>query len=141
MNDIKKHIKLIESFDMIQEESDGAERLMEIKEEIKELLHEAKNIVAQSGDERAWARAKSYWYGHIVSALDKDHEYMGSSMVTMQDTIDELGGSGNIEDAVAQVEDYMNEEGVGVEEAVEAVADGLGINYNELMSAVRRAMG
>ena len=27
---------------------------------------------------------------HILGALDKDHEYMGSSMITMQDCIDEV---------------------------------------------------
>ena len=34
--------------------------------------------------------AKSYWLAHIVTALDKDHGYLGGSMGTMQDTIDAL---------------------------------------------------
>lgn len=65
-----------------------SQRLEEIKDEIKDLLEEAKQIVRK--DDRAWQQAKSYWYAHIVSALDKDHDYLGSSMITMQDTIDKL---------------------------------------------------
>tara|TARA_Y200000002_G_scaffold382867_1_gene401764 strand:+ start:3011 stop:3238 length:228 start_codon:yes stop_codon:yes gene_type:complete len=57
----------------------------EIKHQIKELLEEAIRLVPDSEE----ARARSYWYSQIVTALDDDHEYMGSSMCSMQDTIDE----------------------------------------------------
>tara|TARA_B100001057_G_scaffold475028_1_gene541356 strand:+ start:82 stop:351 length:270 start_codon:yes stop_codon:yes gene_type:complete len=61
-------------------------RLKEIKEQIKELLEEAINLVPDH--ERA--RAKCYWYAHISMALDEDHGYLGSSMYSMQDTIKEF---------------------------------------------------
>ena len=70
-------------------------RLEDIKEEIKELMHEAKRLV-QSGAKKAnrpiiYERAKSYWLPHIFMALDKDHDYLGGSMTTMEDTINEIG--------------------------------------------------
>lgn len=132
----KEMRKLIESIII---EDDASERLYEIKDEIKELMKEAKSIL-QHTDERTWARAKSYWYAHIVSALDKEHDYMGGSTVTMQDTIDEIAGPSNIEDAVEAVEYIMNEKSVSVEDAVEEVSNGTNLNYNELMAAVQRAM-
>ena len=65
-------------------------RLLEIKDEMKELLGEAHDILRSGEDHIALRRAESYWYAHIVMALDKDHGYLGSSMCSMQDTIDEL---------------------------------------------------
>ena len=136
----KEMRKLIESVIVI-EDSDETYRLSEIKDEIKHLMGEAREIVEHSGNESAWARAKSYWYGHILTALDKDSEYMGSSMVTMQDTIDEMGGGGTMEDAVAQVEDTMNEKGAPLEDAVLEVAERLDMDASDLMAAAREAMG
>jgi hypothetical protein len=65
------------------------DRLIEIKQEIKELMQEARQI-ARRADKGASSRFESYAYAHIVSALDKDHDYLGGSMVTMQDVIEEL---------------------------------------------------
>ena len=129
---------LIES--LVVEDSDDAGRLSEIKDEIKELMDEAKSIVEHSGNNTAWARAKSYWYAHIVMALDDDHMFMGGSMTSMQDTIDELGGSGNMEDAVSFVDSLMNEENMSIEDAVNEISRSENINPNELMAAVRQAM-
>lgn len=66
----------------------AADRLEEIKDEIKNLITEALHLMKP--DERIHDRARAYWYAHIVMALDKDHMYLGGSMVTMQDTIDEI---------------------------------------------------
>tara|TARA_S200000501_G_scaffold321758_1_gene317352 strand:- start:297 stop:524 length:228 start_codon:yes stop_codon:yes gene_type:complete len=60
-------------------------RFEEIKEQIKELLEEAIDLVP----DHARARAESYWYPHISMALDEDHGYIGGSMCSMQDTIEE----------------------------------------------------
>ena len=60
-------------------------RFEEIICEIKELLEEAIDLVP----DHARARAESYWYAHISMALDEDHGYMGGSMCSMQDTIEE----------------------------------------------------
>lgn len=67
------------------------QRLIEIKDEIKTLLEEAKQIIRyKSSNSITWERARSYWYAHIMMALDKEHDYLGGSMFTMEDTINEL---------------------------------------------------
>ena len=64
-----------------------AERLSEIKEEIKELAREARNLLPR--DSMTRKRAESYWFPHILGALDNDNDYLGgSSMITMAETID-----------------------------------------------------
>jgi hypothetical protein len=63
------------------------ERLVEIIHEIKELIHEARDIFART---KARGRFEGYSYAHIIGALDKDHDYLGGSFITMQDCIDEL---------------------------------------------------
>lgn len=68
-----------------------AERLGEIKDEMKQLAQEAIDMVRRLGyDSQIYNRAKGYWYAHIVMALDKEHDFLGGSMCSMQDTIDEL---------------------------------------------------
>ena len=63
-------------------------RLTEIKEKIKELVNEAEELISEN--DYVSSRAKSYWIPHLLMALDNDHNYVGGSMCTMQDTIDEL---------------------------------------------------
>ena len=70
--------------------TEDIERLSEIKDEMKELLGEADQLIRGAGG-IAYERARAYWLGHIAIALDDDHEYAGGSMCTMQDTIDDLG--------------------------------------------------
>ncbi|MBX3045090.1 MAG: hypothetical protein KIT33_15950 [Candidatus Kapabacteria bacterium] len=70
------------------------ERLTEIKEQILELLEEAKDILPKGMTKE---RAKSYWYVHIQTAILNEHEYLGGSMVTMDDTIFELSSGENHE--------------------------------------------
>jgi len=69
--------------------SDDVFRLEEIKDEIKELLKEAEKIVEEAGG-LTHDRAISYWIPHVEGALDEDHCWLGGSMVTMEDTIQEL---------------------------------------------------
>ena len=61
-------------------------RFEEIKTQIKELLEEAFELVP----EHARAQAESYWYSQITVALDDDHGYLGGSMCSMQDTLEEF---------------------------------------------------
>ena len=61
-------------------------RFEEIICEIKELLEEAIDLVP----DYARARAESYWYSHISTSLNEDHDYLGSSMCSMQDTAEEF---------------------------------------------------
>ena len=63
------------------------EKLNEIKEQMLELLDEAKDLIPEG---MAKERARCYWYAHIKTALLKEHEYLGGSLVTMDDTISEL---------------------------------------------------
>ena len=70
--------------------SSQSNRLEEIKDEIKDLLEESRRIIHFNGNKLDWERAKSYWFAHIQCALDKNNDYLGSSMFTMQDTIDSL---------------------------------------------------
>ncbi len=69
---------------------EDADRLDEIREEIKELINEASGIIDRyPGTE---ARFKGYPYAHIVMALDKDHMFLGGSMFTLADCIEEIRG-------------------------------------------------
>ena len=69
---------------------DNIKNLEHIKDQIKELVNDALNIVKESNDTRLIEQAKSYWYANILCQLDKDHEYLGGSMCSIQDTIDSL---------------------------------------------------
>jgi hypothetical protein len=68
----------------------AAERLQEIKDEMKALLAEAGALVRGTDEED---RARGYWLAHIRTALDDDHDYLGGSMCTMQETVDALAGN------------------------------------------------
>ena len=61
-------------------------RFEEIIGEIKELLEEALDLVPEG---MARSRAESYWYGNMIVNVNEDHGYMGGSMCSMQDTIEE----------------------------------------------------
>lgn len=63
------------------------QRFEEIIGEIKELLEEAIDLVPE-GYTRS--RAESYWYSTMTTCIDHDHDYMGGSMNSMQDTLEEL---------------------------------------------------
>jgi len=67
--------------------TEDLERLIEIKDEIKELVNEARDTINSTSEAK---RARAYWCAYILCALDSDHDYLGGSMVTMQDSIDAL---------------------------------------------------
>ena len=64
--------------------------LEELLIEIKEKIEEAFEIVSEIGSEITIARAKSYWYSGLLMELDEEHGFLGGSMCTLQDTINEL---------------------------------------------------
>jgi len=70
--------------------NEAVERLMEIKEEIIELMHEAMTITEQHGSSGTINRARSYWFPHVLMALDENSGYMGRSMCTIEDTAREI---------------------------------------------------
>lgn len=116
-----------------------SEELTEIKNQIKNLLDEAR-VLIKNTDYNAWERARKYWYAHIITALDDDHNYLGSSSVTMQDTINELSKPANMEEIVDQVDFLMNEKGMSVEDAVAEVSKNNPEDYEEIMAAVKNEM-
>jgi len=67
------------------------ERLREIQSEIEELVNEAVDLLP----ERAKERAESYWMPHIITAIKNDHKWLGGSMVTLEDSINEIGNEVN----------------------------------------------
>jgi hypothetical protein len=60
------------------------DRLQAIKDEVKDLMAEAWSLVRGTREE---ASSKAYWYGHIVSAIDDDHMYVGGCSPSFDDTI------------------------------------------------------
>jgi hypothetical protein len=65
--------------------------MIEIKDKIKELVYEAQDILERGTITYNRARSsRSYWIPHILMELDKDHDWLGGSMCTMQNTIDEM---------------------------------------------------
>ena len=64
--------------------------LQEIQSEFLELVNRAKGLLKASGFEGALMRAESYWMAHVITAVSNDHYYFGGSMVSLQDTIDEI---------------------------------------------------
>lgn len=80
-----------------------AAELEEIKDQIKALTYEAMELVPREGAYAA--RARSYWFPHILQALDSDNEFMGGSMHSMQDTIDEISEEGAPYDQDGDYED------------------------------------
>lgn len=70
---------------------DDIKKLEEIKDKISELLNEARQLIRNYP--RAYERADAYWLAHMECALDKNSKYLGSSMVTMDDTISEIKNS------------------------------------------------
>jgi len=70
-----------------QELRERADELEEIKDQIFDLIEQARDAVRGTPEE---SRAKSYWLAHIEMALTKESRYLGSSMVTMECTINDL---------------------------------------------------
>ena len=60
------------------------QRLREIKDEILELMHEAKNLIPRNT--QTYARFTAYPYGNIMSMLDSENEY-GNPYNTTLETI------------------------------------------------------
>jgi hypothetical protein len=65
------------------------ERLTEIREQMMELLEEAKNIIRQDAPRHTYERAKAYWIGHIDTALGGGN-YVDTYDVTFEKTLNEI---------------------------------------------------
>ena len=74
--------------------AEAAAILMDAKEAIQEALEQAGTALRALDNDFLYEQARSYWLAHIRMALDRNHGYLGGSMVTMQDAINALE-SGN----------------------------------------------
>lgn len=72
-----------------QEKMEIADALEEKLDELKDLMREVRGLVQEVGGITN-ERAEVYWLAHIRTALDNDHDYLGGSMTTMADTIEEI---------------------------------------------------
>lgn len=66
------------------------DELGEIQSQILELVEQAGGLLRRNGLHGALLRAESYWIAHITTAVSNDHGYLGGSMVSLQDTIEEI---------------------------------------------------
>ena len=110
------------------------DRLLDIKHEIKDLNQEAIRIVKNSGNDMAYQRARSYWYAHISMALDDEHQYVGSSTTSIEDTYNELRG-GPEDERLSGAADELNrliDSGVSLDDAVAQVVNDYGVERDEL---------
>ena len=90
-HDVYKLSEKVNEDEYDDENFEDIERLRNIQEEISELIGEADTIISDIDKVGSiYDRAKSYWMAHIKTALYNDTEYLGGSMVTMEDTIEEL---------------------------------------------------
>jgi hypothetical protein len=61
------------------------ERLSEIRDEMADLLEEAKQLIRRSGDKFAYERARAYWLGDMDNALYDGKSWDGTC--NMEETI------------------------------------------------------
>jgi len=66
------------------------ERLNDIRDEMNDLLEEAKNLVRLSGDKFAYDRAKAYWLGGMENYLGEGKLSSQLSGCSMEETINSL---------------------------------------------------
>ena len=69
-----------------------AEQLRDIQLELIDLLDRAKELL-RNAPSTTRERAEDYWLAHARMAITKNHDYIGRSMVNMDDTIAELEGT------------------------------------------------
>ena len=66
------------------------DELRDIQAELLDAVQRAEWLLKQSDFDGTRLRAEAYWIPHIVCALSHDHGYLGGSMVTLEDTINEI---------------------------------------------------
>ena len=66
------------------------DELGEIQSQILELVEQARALLRRNELQGALMRAESYWIAHVTTAISNNHGYLGKSIVSLQDTIDEI---------------------------------------------------
>ena len=70
----------------------------EIQTQILEVVEQARALLRRKELQGALMRAEAYWIAHVTTAISNNHGYLGKSMVSLQDTIDEIKDAENDED-------------------------------------------
>ena len=65
--------------------TEDQQRFAAIIQQIDNLMEEAIDLIP----ENMVSQAKSYWYAHIMCAINDDNEFLGGSSHHMQDTLDD----------------------------------------------------
>ena len=66
------------------------DELGEIQSQILELVEQARALLRRNELQGALMRAESYWIAQVTTAISNNHGYLGKSMVSLQETIDEI---------------------------------------------------
>ena len=66
------------------------DELGEIQSQILELVEQARALLRRNELQGALMRAESYWIAQVTTAISNNHGYLGKSMVSLQDTIEEI---------------------------------------------------
>lgn len=74
-----------------------ASDLREVQQQMQDLVDQARRVLRRVGG-TIHHRAEAYWLAHITTALSNDHGYLGGSMQTLEDTIDEIEELANDDD-------------------------------------------
>ncbi len=70
--------------------NDVVEDLTEIQQQMLNLIENARGVMKAGGFTGALDRAEDYWIAHLITAISDDHGYLGGSMCTLQDIIEEI---------------------------------------------------
>jgi len=74
------------------DKEEAADILLDAREAIEDALEQARTALRALDDVFPYEQAGAYWLAHIRCALDREHGYLGGSMITMADTIRALQG-------------------------------------------------
>ena len=98
--------------------TEDQERFEEIIGEIGELVEEAIELLPDVGVYRDGNyphnmlvdKAKSYWYAHIKTAMDDDHEFLSKSTCNMYDTLEEWKDLDEVSDDQSSLPQFNTQE-------------------------------
>ncbi|MGA4113921.1 hypothetical protein ACI2VH_16690 [Ralstonia nicotianae] len=85
--------------------TDVIEELTDIKEQMLELIENARGLLKTGGFRSALDRAEDYWLAQLTMAISDDHGYLGRSGCTLQDTIEEIESDEDEEDEEDEEDD------------------------------------
>jgi hypothetical protein len=87
-----------------------SEQLREIRDQMLDLLRQAKDLLPRGENRIVRERAEAYWYGTIQGALTNDGDYLPSTMTTLDDTIEEIRNLENDDAIEKDDEDWDDDE-------------------------------